>query len=366
MGQLRREVDGCDQAAGKGIGQRDERRFKPPRRRQLPARCISESGQNTAQADAGPASARSDGESWRPGADAKDGGERAPSVEIAWLWQASSRMDEDVQKVATFLIKHGLDRYAAVLADEPNGLGASLETLSQADDAQLEQAGIPASPRARLLTALQAEVATAIASSAAAPSRPLSRASAPEDLPTRSSTSTPGRWGCLGRAPPGWSVVTPKSDGLASRVVQTADASIGGDGCDDDIDVQSESAAVAETALRAHPPPATSSTPTNPRRPTPRAQASRPTSAVSRPGSSSGLTERISCYQCYKQVPSKFAVVAEDAPGEAGSRQFCSEACKKRFEQSLQERQERERQLSELRASLLGGTEAGSLAEVAC
>lgn len=391
IGQLKREIDGCDQASAKGIGQRDERRFKPPRRRQLPPRCVSDISQNTANSDVGQLSSRShkvvealdDGESWRPGADINVGGERAPSVEIAWLWQASNRMDEDAQKVSAFLTKHGLDRYATLLEDEPNGLGASLELLAQADDRQLENAGMPASPRARLLIAVQAEVAAPapVAATSSTPSRPRSMASAncdikdlpkqgPATSPLASQPHTPGKWGCLGRAPPGWSVV--KSESLASRVVQTADASTGSEvnGANDDEGSEVQDAAIATTILPDSSPqlPVCASPSEGQRRPTPQValtQRSRPASAASRPGTSSGTTERVSCYQCYKQVVAKSAIVAEDPSCEAGLRQLCSEACANRFQHGLKERRERERQLSELRSSVLGGAEAG-VPEDAC
>merc|ERR1711981_315857 len=143
------------------------------------------------------------------------------SLEMAWLWSASKRMEEDAQKVAVFLSKHGLDRYGALLTDEPGGLGASLETLAQADDDALEKAGLPPSPRRQLLDALrQREVKES------APSRPRSTASAPGDAARARVTPMLGevvprtghrrtiepQWGCLGRAPPGWHAVARDPD----------------------------------------------------------------------------------------------------------------------------------------------------------
>lgn len=365
LGQLRREVEGSDQVCTKLGGQRDERRFKPPRRRQHAARCNSEAGHHSARGD--------ENTSCRPGPGADiAGGERAQSVEIAWLWHASNRMEEDAEQVASFLTKHGLDRYGALLADDPSGIGASLEALVQADDSALEEAGVPASPRQRLLVALKAEAASlAAAAAAAAPaSRPRSAASAPGDslrpkpatpssIPA-ASPSSGDRWGCLGRAPAGWHRVA-QPDGLSSRVVQTSDAATGGDGCDEVCSAEPEEGAPVSTSA---PPPQRQPTPpppsAGPRRPTPQVQAqpSRPSSAASRPGSSHGSTERVSCYQCYKQVVPKFAVSREDAASEAGPRLFCGEACASRFQGDLEERRERERRLSELRASVLGGADA--------
>merc|ERR1712232_446508 len=126
MGQLRREVEGTDQAA-------QIRRFKPPgRRRMLPNRCASEVGHQSARSE----------DAAGPGADAP--GVERQSLEMAWLWSASNRMEEDAEKVARFLNKHGFDRYRTLLVEDPNGLGASLEVLVQADEDSLERIGIPA------------------------------------------------------------------------------------------------------------------------------------------------------------------------------------------------------------------------------
>jgi hypothetical protein len=283
-------------------------------------------------------------------------------VEIAWLWNASNRMEEDVQQVVTFLSKLELDRYAVLLTEDPSGLGSSLEVLSQADDAMLEKVGMPASPRGRLLTALRAEAAAAAALAAAArqtssedsriapastsqPFRPKSGGTA------RPQSSEAGQWGCLGRAPPGWCRVTPKKDSLSHRVVQMSDACTGAG--DDGLGGEVQNSAAA--ALVSAPPqtPSASSS-VGLRQPTPLTQ-SRPNSEVSRPGSSHGSTERISCYHCYKQMLAKFAVVAEDPSGQTGPRHFCSEACASCFHESLEKQRDRERELSDLRASVLGG-----------
>jgi len=168
MGQLRREVEGSDQAGPKTGS---ERRFRPPRRKQqVGSRCASESGVSAVADDDG---TRRLG----PGSDISTG-DRAQSVEIMWLLSASNRMEDDAEKVAAFLTKHGLDRYGSLLAEEPSGLGGSLEALSEADDVTLEGIGMPASPRQRLLDALRQATPSTTAESG---SRPRSNASAPGD-----------------------------------------------------------------------------------------------------------------------------------------------------------------------------------------
>lgn len=285
---------------------------------------------------------------------------------MAWLWSASNRMEEDAEKVSAFLTKHGLDRYAMLLADEPSGLGASLETLSQADDSLLEKAGLPASPRARLLLALQSET-EAPAALASESSCPRSSASDPRHQESTQS-SRPSSRGWLGRPPPGWSMVAPGLSTLSTRVVQTSDACTGEGGSSSSTGGVQDGAAAASESTPLPTPPLSS--PTDARRrptplsqgqPSPLVQASRPSTAeagvaaeVSRPGTSSGTTERVSCYQCYKQILSRNATNLQDPLCEATPRQFCGEACVQLFQRTMEQRRQRERQLHELRASLEG------------
>merc|ERR1711971_358151 len=125
--------------------------------------------------------------------------------------------------------------------------------------------------------------------------------------------------------------------------------------------IEEEQSAIADMPASTSPPPppmALSSPAALPQRPVPApsppaSSVSRPTSAASRPGSSHGSAERVSCYQCYKQVLPKFAFCIEDTSGNAANRQFCSEACSDAFQRVLQARLAREQQLSELRAAVL-------------
>jgi hypothetical protein len=345
MGQLRREIDGTDQAG-------QIRRFKPPgRRRVLPNRCASEVCHHSVRSE----------DAAGPGADAL--GVERQSLEMAWLWSASNRMEEDAEKVASFLSKHGLDRFRTLLAEDPNGLGASLDTLVQADEDSLERAGIPASPRRHLLEALRewdlAEAVSDRQRSAVSATTESSRTKAASQLHTNGGHVNEPRWGCLGRAPPGWHPVAANATRSPVAVVQTADA---GTACDTRLDTREEELVIDDACTfvpQCAPSPPVGSPPVS-RRPT--SSFSRPTSAASRPGSSHG-TERISCYQCYKQVLPKFAVSVEDTSCSSGLRQFCSEACSESFQTALLARHEREKQLNALRASMLKGDQAEGLAD---
>merc|ERR1740117_140453 len=383
MGVLRREVEGCDQTAKTADSQR---KFKPPRRQHLPtpARCSSEATQQTSAtpSEAGLQSARSNAndESWRPGPGADIlGGEPAPSVEMAWLLSCSDRMDEDAQQVVAFLSNHGLDRYAALLADEPSGLGSSLQALSEADDVLLEKAGLPASPRARLLTALKADskVIEAAVSTAVA-SRPLAVASElgaevgqASSRPSPEPTSAPpgsrppnGEWSNLGHAPPGWACLTPTPCILPTRIVQTSNACTGGDenigGNGDDL----QRPANVNTLLQPHVarPPSSSAFAGSQSDITavPASVVAGMTAggmipeAGSRPGTSQGTTDRVPCHHCYKQMSCKFALEVEI---EAAPHHFCNETCVEGFRQGLQKRLEYQRELNELRSCVQAAAE---------
>jgi len=335
---------------------RSERRFQPSRRHAAAAaprcaaelpRCISGGGSEAGD----PERVAGDPETVavpvqeelldipRPGPDVKTEG--VPSVEMAWLWRMTGRMEEEAGQVAAFLARHGLDRYLAVLSDL-DGLGNSMEALRHADAAALEGAGIPASPRDRLLAALRAEAATEVASlpvgtcsASPAPVAVVASAGLPKALPDR-------RWGCLGRAPPGWHKRAAETPMLQPRVPQCREAAAGPD------EGQSEEPVVA--APLAVSPPAT---------PGPfqaLAERAADCSVGSRPSSSGGAAaDKVCCYQCFKQVRSQSAMLAEsEEGGPATSRSFCSESCRSSFRKALAERTERGRLLSELRESVLG------------
>lgn len=369
MGQLRREIEGVDQAGPKTGS---ERRFKPPRRKQhIGSRCSSANGINAGAEDDG---TRRHG----PAVDVSTG-DRAQSVEIAWLWSASSRMQDDAEKVAAFLTKHGLDRYGSLLAEDPSGLGSSLEALAEADNATLERIGMPASPRQHLLDALRQATPSTRAESG--DSRPHSVASALGDASRLepSEPSSEAHWGRLGRVPSGWRRVATNLGRVSTTVVHTADASTCCESSvqdlEEDVDSHSFVPSVASAVTQLpRPPSSSSSSSARPHRAgcltsqaefssrpdlaRPSSGVSRPVSAASRPGSSCGTSDRVSCYQCYKQVFSKFAIVLEDVSCSNCPRQFCSEACVVNFKEALLHQQEREQRLSDLRASVLRGGEA--------
>lgn len=340
MGQLRKEVE-----PEVGEGKPSSRRFQPPRRK------IGERKQPT------PARAPSP----RPGADVEVGSENAPSAEMAWLLRAKDRMDAEASEVATFLVGHNLEQYVPLLVDSPGALGSSMEALRGATEEMLAEAGLPASPRFRLLHALDgnptdhpASGHERIAGNAAA---------SPEPSP---------KWGRLGRVPPGWNRCTPVETRatLATRAapVAFADACTGDDSqipAEDDQNQQVSASSQADTAtasdaataavdLRPRPP----SAPFPPQRPPSSAAriSSRPgtaTSVASRPGTSSGTSQKACCYQCYRQVYASSALQlppeeeaeasrpatpatpasAAGATGMQSQRLFCSEVCIAQYRQ---------------------------------
>lgn len=228
MGQLRREVDCAD-----GV-KVQQRRFQPPRRTdnpskpapRAPRRGIAEPGieeqssslKSSSGADRGAAPGPIPGEILSG----------SPSVEMAWLMQVSSQMDTEQEEVQAFLARHGLDRYATLLSEDPGGIGSSMENLRLADDAGLADVGLMPSPRRHLLEALRQSQEDDVlelqrdAASSASPIIPAgSRAStpgaafltaardrsSPSMLPEvspqgRSVSSTSSAR--LGRLPPGW------------------------------------------------------------------------------------------------------------------------------------------------------------------
>jgi len=155
MGQLRREVDCSD---GTKVQQR---RFQPPKRADNPSKpaprvpraSIAESGKE-GRSSSKRSSSTGDGREPQPGPAPGEVLSGSPSVEMAWLMQVSSQMDTEQEEVQVFLARHGLDRYASLLVEDPAGIGSSMEEMRQADDARLAEAGLLASPRRHLLAAL--------------------------------------------------------------------------------------------------------------------------------------------------------------------------------------------------------------------
>lgn len=357
MGQLRREVESATVEPGsKGAS---ERRFKPAtRRRQPPPRCASDLSHHSARSNGGTTD-----ESCQPGPGTELGGERAPSAEIAWLWRMNSRMEEDAEQVAAFLTRNGLDRYVALLSEDPQGLGDSLDALLEADDESLAKLGLPASPRGRLLAALEAERAER--ARGAAPRVSADSPPATASQKTQLKPAAPERkWGSLGHVPSGWHRTAPSAKGKA-RVVETVTTGCGGDDALPEEalhDIVTAAPQVIEAPLVIEPQALTPKAPSAGSRPSSRLSSrpgSRPGSALkldssSRPGTGSAREDKVCCYECFKQIVPKFALNVED-PSQGDSKQFCSEACIERFNKALAARSERGRQLRELRASVLDG-----------
>jgi len=345
MGQLRRDIEVKGGGSGGGAS---ARRFQPAER-------SKKEGLRPSAKLAAPSALPA-----RPGADAELI-DRAPSAEMAWLLRAQGRMDQAASEVEAFLARHGLEGFASLLADGPGTPGESLEALQAADEAMLEAAGLPASPRQRLLRALEEEGRAASAPSGGGSPQ---RAAQPDDPSTR--------WRCLGRAPPGWRLCAPGLQRPATGLLRSNGPVVMVDAATGDAPVSIEqdeeqqprvqlAAAPKEVAPR--PPSAPLSSRAFRRTSTSEAlvlvgPGSRPGSqAGSRPGTASGL-EKACCYQCFRQVYAENAFkldLDDEAAGSAlgaqkpGPRIFCSEACTERFRQAFSERQRREGELRNLR-----------------
>mmetsp|Transcript_106950 Transcript_106950/g.190137 ORF Transcript_106950/g.190137 Transcript_106950/m.190137 type:complete len:434 (-) Transcript_106950:79-1380(-) len=382
MGKLRREIAPMPQGGDK----MQRRCFQPPLRKgeRLPKK---------------PSSARAP--SPRPGAEAEaEAGDRAPSAEMAWLLRARDRMEEEAGKVEALLARHGLEKYASLLIDGP---AASLEELRSASEELLEEAGLPASPRRRLLKALKDEDETT--------EGPTAAAARIENI----------QWGCLGRVPSGWhhtgaSESRPPTGPTRAAPATFADACTGDDAGvaeaveDPGYEISASSAAAAAAMAQlaqASPTPAEVGEdedfqaavdewraqresqaeiwPTPPAAPMPLSRPpsgarpvvrSRPATAQTRPGSSSGV-EKACCYQCFRQVYASSALrLPPDEEAEASrpatpatpaaaaalaaaaskkERIFCGDACMGKYRQALADRRQREAELFRLRSAMLEG-----------
>lgn len=376
MAQLRREVTFKSGA----VGATDNRRFQPGRRK--------------APVDPRPAPKSS-----VVVAEDIPSAERAPSVEMAWLIRASSRMDEEQMEVQAFLAQAGLQRFAPLLLEAPGAPGTSMEALQAMTEERLRDAGLPSLPRYMLLCALEAELQKSSAPSFDAPQ---------ERRPSQTAAEQP-QWATLGRAPPGWRLTTPGGVGSEVAPLRTSfvgrramvDAACGGDDEEEpeaevwrasdeaeglleqaeekEKEEEEEEAADVEEqdaikSLRHRTPSVSSSAALS-------LAISRPVSSkLSRPGTSSASAGKVCCYECFRQVYEEHAVALQDEVSNQddartqadgvpqAQRLFCSEACAERCRQALGARQNRERELGELRSAVLaqraaeGASEQGALA----
>lgn len=415
MGQLRKDVEsksGRSTPSAGGAARNGGRRFQPPRRRDpkagdkpvaapvapvapvAPPKAAARGPSprrnivsNAASRSSTPSSVRGapDAHGLAPGAEASAAtAERAQSIEIAWLWAMRSRMEDEAQEVVAFLARNGLDRYAAIFAEDSTGIGGSMGSLREADDAALAKLGLPSSPRRRILQAIRqeedAEVAKAVEAAVAEQQQQQRQRQQQEQQQQQgtdaaSRPASAGKWGVLGRVPPGWhqagvpSEVPVRTRKTPVMLIETAV------GSDEELDLEADpsepfvngasplqspsSSAATPAVLRPASRLAGARTAATPLF-TPGAGRSRPSTAESfaqavRPASSHG--EKIPCYECYKQVYSQFAVTAEE---DGQARRFCGPACVESFQQALYAREERMRELTELRKSVLGcadGTE---------
>jgi len=336
MGQLQREVEGARPTAVVGA----ERRFLPPRRPkpQVATTAACTSGRATPQ----------------PSPELSAGG-CAPSVEMAWLLRANSRMEEQALEVQAFLARHELDRYATLLAESEEGIGNSLDALSLADHESLAKAGLPPTACSQLLEAIAQEEDLRVAPpSEPAESRDSRPSSGGSGFPGVKVTSEPRargaapHWRGLHRAPPGWARTKIGEDGRRRyvgqvRIATLVDAAIG-----DITDALTEANQVTEA-------PSETTTGNG-------GASSRPsTSSTAIVGTPAG-PEKVCCYQCFRQVYTSRAVCVDD---EATTRPFCSDACADQFRQVLARRTERQRELGALRGAVFGGQSGGCAAAAA-
>jgi len=410
MGQLRRELGdkgGDSGACTPTPGAAGGRRFQPPRRK-VPVAPRTASRGSSARPFIRSQEANGEGAetpSTEVTADMQGG---APSAEMAWLLRACSRMEGEAEEVEEFLVQHDLGRYLPLLADDPSGLGSSLEALRLADEEALEGLGIPPSPRRRLLAALEAHGAV---EAAVVASRGTAVGSRPSTSEARSIAEGGNvvKWGRLGKMPTGWSRTDLGSSGAESSAAaegsrpnapaMRVDCSCGEDeplppeeevflsaGQPEQAQAQAEiwtsptetegPTVPAEIECQTGGPAARTVTPVEaaevamlsvPSRPGSRpgtgssrrnapsrpgtGLASRPgtggarSTAGSRPGTGRGQ-EKVICFDCFKQVYPQYAV-------RAATRLFCSEECAEKCRQALAAQSAREKELVQLRSAVL-------------
>jgi len=359
MKNLRREVEVRD--AGSGAGTKDpqtRQRFHPQqpssssssRRNGYPPGTsvqrghTSETG-STSRPGLGPESPPRPG----PGPESWDMcTESARSVEIAWLMSAGARFDAEAELVEKFLGRHGLERYAVLLTNDP--VGSSLDALGQADDALLASLGLPKSPRTRLLTAIAEDASNILGNygmsknvqtptTAVGPPDSTRPAGCGDRPAVCSQMSSAQRWGCLKRVPPGWHDKnrqerphTAHSIDCPTTLCSTASGDV--DDVSNVMDISNLPPAVSSDVLRA---PLGRETPCT-------------------PSNLDSNAEKVCCYECFKQVYAEFAVLVDDSTHSI-VRSFCNIHCANRFREALRARIQREHELSELRKSLNGGVQ---------
>jgi len=322
MGQLRREVETKNGPQHRPA----DPRFQPPRRKSKvePSHTPPQSG--------APIS----------GSSPDMGGDRVQSVEIAWLWRVSNQMDDEADEVNKFLTKHGLDRYAAILANDPGGLGTSLELLRLADDAALEKLGLSAPHRAQLLAALRQELpvsAFVTAGGSTPSSRPRSAASVQPNSAQGSKCATPVSAGRLGKPPPGWHALRTTHDqgNQVTHIPERVDAAIGDDEVGlDDLQIAQTSPTPSPSSPRAL--PATES----------QKNSATQSQQITKAGKNSASTGNVCCYQCFKKVRPSSAVEASQEQ-DTESRCFCSKQCVDAYREAQAAQDARRNELSKLR-----------------
>ncbi|CAE7772588.1 unnamed protein product [Symbiodinium sp. CCMP2456] len=340
MGQLRREVEPKADKVG--------RRFQPPgRRKERPAK-------PAAVLDPGPGGPATPGGPGTPGGRLGSGGAptpkepkppaaTVPSAEMAWLLRVSERFDEEAREVHSFLVQHGLDQFAPLLANGPGAPGASLEALHSASEELLEEAGLPASPRRHLLQALKGSAV---------------QEDAPEPGATFSVSPTDCQhWGRLGHLPSGWHRCSrgeqrPHCPTLPAPVAH-ADAAVGDDS---PLPLLEEDVKVGTPQVAERRPPSSRASSK-----LAQAEPARPDRALEHRSSTSSA-QKGCCYQCFRQVyvASAFHLEPEEErqeqtsqasrPGTPSSQRiFCSSDCVERFRQVLASRSARAVELCKLR-----------------
>jgi len=367
IGNLRRDVEAkAPQDSCKPGAPTSERRFQPPRRRQVAAaagrsNCSTPSKTAVAnQAKVSHATSPQEHAAVRP-----------QSVEITWLMRTCQRMDNEASEVVDFLARHGLDRYSNSLVNAASGIGASLTSLMDADEASLSEIGMTNAEQERLHAALQQELGEVLLDSE---SRPSSRsqlqsptfAAHPDGHAARPEARA---WGKLGAPPPGWTrVANSKPTAEKTRKVVLVDSSVGGDDSVEEglSDPHTHDRPMLSAVQEKHIiEDMRNADGTNMKLSMGVLHEVDNTPATTRPPSASSLgtvhtpstgsrrtgDAKACCYQCFRQVHLQHAVVidVETADG-ASQRHFCSEACASSFSQASAARNQR---VQELRAKVL-------------
>jgi len=393
MANLRREVEGKSAEDGGRAtpGSKEQRRFQPPRRRQVASSTPSKCSTPSKGPPVPPAVPRSGTpQSAQPSEEVYTN--RPQSVEIAWLMRTSQRMDEEASEVVDFLSRNGLRECSSKLVNAPSGVGSSMASLHEADEELLAEAGMTSSEQQLLQAALQNECQSHTAAEDAGRCESRSAASDTEGRATPSQAGKQQALQKLRAPPPGWScVATPpqkQSQSEKIRKVILVDSGVGGE---DPIPEEDEepcghgevmSAALSEGVGSATPemvhalPPLrpevgdgllmkqpavflgadSVATPATTRPPTASSQATVQTTSTGarRPAGDN----KVCCYECFRQVHAQHAVSLDNDGGAVTSqRHFCSEACASRFQKACAQRSQRAQELSQLRAQVLAGQE---------